>query len=286
MKKVVLLIFVLLFLNKLFSYECRLSKDSNLYGDEYPFSVSDAIGIVKKDSIVSFDSIQLVTYNIEGEKNFLNSDFSYYLYITTDTGKQGYISLLNLSNKNNIFLKSELKQNIWSPEYEVLLLQTKDKTVVEKNNLFYANYDTWRKYTDWQNEKWYDLYHSPIIVFTDSLIYFSDTETFNGFVCGYITNINNDTHEIDWICIESKTNDYTFEKIPSYFASNFFKGNTYKFTYSLDGDYLKIKSGNSFSYNFVRFNTQTNSEIGNLIYPINSNSFNEKNVSLPRRQSD
>ncbi|MBO5236136.1 MAG: SH3 domain-containing protein [Spirochaetaceae bacterium] len=282
MKKNILFLLFFLYSFKLFSYECRITKDSNLYGDKYPLSVSDAIGLVKKGSIVSFDTIQLVTYSIDGEENFLNSDYSYFLYVKTEFGKEGYISLLNLSNINNLFIKDELKNYIWNPEYEIDLLKTKDKNIVESNNFFYANYDKWKKYTDWQNEKWYDLYYAPLIIFTDSLIYFSDTETFNGYVCGYITKNLKDTNEIEWLCIESKTNDYSYEDIPSSFVPFFKKGHIYKFKYFLDGDYLNIKSDNFFSYSFVKFNAKTNFELGNLIYPINNNKFNEKNVSLPR----
>ena len=281
MKKNILLFIILLYSVKLFSFECRLARDSNLYGTEYPFDVSDAIGLIKKNSIVFYDTIQLVTYSIDGEDNFLNSNYSYYIYVTTESGMEGYISLLNLSNINSLFLTDELKHYIWSPNYEIELLKTKDKDIVEKYNPFYANYDKWKKYTDWQNEKWYDLYHAPIIIFTDSLIYFSDTETFNGYVCGYITKINNEKNEIDWICIESKTNDYSYD-IPSNFVQYFKKGENYKFKYLLDGDYLRIESNNSFSYNFVKFNTKTNFELGNLVFSINNNTFNEKNITWPR----
>ena len=97
--------------------------------------------------------------------NFLltNCANSYYIYITTETGNQGYVSLLNLSNFDNILITDGLKQFLWNPEYEIELLKTKDKSVVEKNNSFYANYDRWKKYTDWQNEKWYDLYSDATI---------------------------------------------------------------------------------------------------------------------------
>lgn len=281
MKKNILLFLIFLYTVKLFSFECRISKDSNLYGNEYPFEVSDAIAVIKKGSIVFFDTIQLVTFSIDGEDNFLNSNYSYYIYVTTESGKKGFISLLNLSNINNLFITNVLKQYIWSPEYEIELLKTKEKNIIEKYNSFYSNYNKWKKYTDWQNEKWYDLYHAPIIIFTDSLIYFSDTETFNGFICGYITKINNDENEIEWTCIESKTNDYSYD-IPSYFDQYFKKGENYKFYYSLDGDYLKIESNNFFSYNFVKFDTITNFELGNLVFPMNNNTFNEKNISWPR----
>lgn len=75
MKKAILLILTLLYAAKLFSYECRVSKDANLYGNYYPFKVSDRIGIIKENSIVYFDSMQLTTYNIDGEENYLNTSY-------------------------------------------------------------------------------------------------------------------------------------------------------------------------------------------------------------------
>lgn len=88
MKKAIFFILILLYAIKLFSYECRVSKDTNLYGNAYPFKVSDRIGIIKENSIVYFDSISLATYDTDGEESYLNADYSYYLYVTTESGKK------------------------------------------------------------------------------------------------------------------------------------------------------------------------------------------------------
>ena len=102
MKKAVLLILIVLYAEKIFSYECRASKDANLYGNAYPFKVSDRIGTIKENSAVYFDSIQLTTYTIDGEASYLNASYSYYLRITTESGNQGYISLLDISSMKNV----------------------------------------------------------------------------------------------------------------------------------------------------------------------------------------
>ena len=263
------MIVLVLCLIKLYAYEYIVSVDSHLYGEDYPFTISDAICKIPKNSVVSFDTVQLATFSIEGENNFLNTDYSYYIYVTAHDGIKGYISLLNISNTKSISNPQELKKYIWGPEYELQIVRTKDKDKIADYNSFYANYNEWRKYTDWQNEKWYDVYRSPVLIVTDSIIYLSDTELFNGFVFGEINNINTITNEIDWTCIESKHNAYSYKEVKSSFVNFFQKGKTYIFSYSVDGDYLTIQSEPSFSYNFIRFTKESNNEIANLIYPIN-----------------
>lgn len=192
MKKAILLILTLLYAAKLFSYECRVSKDANLYGNYYPFKVSDRIGIIKENSIVYFDLMQLTTYNIDGEENYLNTSYPYYLYVTTESGKRGYISLLDLSNIKNVSAINELKDYIWSAKYEIDVLKSKDRDMVERFNPLYANYDEWRECTDWQDDEWYEVYSSPLLLLSDSIIYFSDRERFGGFVGGHIDRIDDE----------------------------------------------------------------------------------------------
>ena len=282
MKKAIFLILILLYAAKLFSYECRVSKDTNLYGKAYPFKVSDRIGIIKENSIVYFDSIRLATYGIDGEENYLNADYSYYLYVTTESGKKGYISLLNISNVKNISVKNELKDYIWSAKYEIDVLKSRDRDMVEQFNSLYANYDEWRDFTDWQEDEWYDVYSSPLLLLSDSIIYFSDREGFNGFVGGNIERIDDDKKEIVWTCIESKSNDFSMEPVKSVFASHFTKGSTYVFTYTLDGDYLTIFLDGKHFYDFVKADKKTGREIGRLISLRYGEVFDEKNITWPR----
>lgn len=280
-RKISLVVLILCFI-KLYAYEFIVSVDSYLYGNNYPLNIADSICKISKNSVISFDTVQIATFDIEGEKKFINADYSYYIYVTTQDGKKGYISLFNISNTKSLSNYQELKKYIWGPEYELEVLKTKNKDKIVDFNSFYANYNEWRKYTDWQNEKWYDVYYPPILVITDSIIYFSDTELFNGFVFGKINNINTTTSKIDWTCIESKHNDYSYKEVKSNFVNFFKKGKNYIFSYSLDGDYLTIHSNNSFSYSFIKFAKETNYEIANLIYPINSKTFNENNITWPR----
>lgn len=282
MRKAILLILILLYAVKLFSYECRVSKDANLYGNDYPFKVSDRIGIIKENSIVYFDSIRLATYGIDGEESYLNADYSYYLYVTTESGKKGYISLLNISNVKNISVKNELKDYIWSAKYEIDVLKSKDRDMVEQFNSLYANYDEWRDFTDWQEDEWYDVYSSPLLLLSDSIIYFSDREGFNGFVGGHIDRIDDDRKEIAWTCIESKSNDFSMDAVKSVFAAHFTKGSTYVFTYTLDGDYLTIFLDGKHFYDFVKADKKTRREIGILISPRYGEVFDEKNITWPR----
>ncbi len=282
MKKAILSILILLYAVKLFSYECRVSKDTNLYGNAYPFKVSDRIGIIKENSIVYFDSIRLATYDIDGEESYLNADYSYYLYVTTESGKKGYISLLNISNVKNISVINELKGYIWSARYEIDVLKSKDRDVVEQFNSLYANYDEWRDFTDWQDEEWYNVYSSPLLLLSDSIIYFSDRENFNGFVGGYIERIDDDRKEIVWTCMESKSNDFSIDAVKSVFASHFTKGSTYVFTCNLDGDYLTIFLDGKHFYDFVKVDKKTGREIGKLISPRYGEVFDEKNITWPR----
>ncbi len=117
---------------------------------------------------------------------------------------------------------------------------------------------------------------------SDSIIYLSDRQYFNGFVSGYIDRIDNEKKEIVWICLELKDNDYSLEQVKSSFAPYFKKGETYIFTYSLDGDYLTIFLNGKRFYDFVKVDAKTGGEISNLIFPINSQIFNEKNITWPR----
>ena len=282
MKKNTLFVALVLLIAELYSHECLVRRDSNLYGKNYPFKISDSIGKIKKNEIIIFDKIELATFDIEGEKNYLNTGYSNYIYITTSEGKQGYISLLNLKNINNFSIKKELKENVWTAKYELDVLHSKNKDMVEKFNPIYAHYDEWRKYTDWQEDKWYDVYTSPFLLLSDSIIYLSDRQYFNGFVSGYIDRIDNEKKEIVWICLESKDNDYSLEQVKSFFAPYFKKGETYIFTYSLDGDYLTIFLNGKRFYDFVKVDAKTGGEISNLIFPINSQIFNEKNITWPR----
>ena len=282
MKKNTLFVALVLLIAELYSHECLVRRDSNLYGKNYPFKISDSIGKIKKNEIITFDKIELATFDIEGEKNYLNTGYSNYIYITTSEGKQGYISLLNLKNINNFSIKKELKENVWTAKYELDVLHSKNKDMVEKFNPIYAHYDEWRKYTDWQEDKWYDVYTSPFLLLSDSIIYLSDRQYFNGFVSGYIDRIDNEKKEIVWICLESKDNDYSLEQVKSFFAPYFKKGETYIFTYSLDGDYLTIFLNGKRFYDFVKVDAKTGGEISNLIFPINSQIFNEKNITWPR----
>ena len=283
MKKNTLFVVLVLLITELYSHECLVRQDSNLYGKKnYPFKISDSIGKIKKNEIITFDKIELATFDIEGEKNYLNTGYSNYIYITTSEGKQGYISLLNLKNINNFSIKKELKENVWTAKYELDVLHSKNKDMVEKFNPIYAHYDEWLKYTDWQEDKWYDVYTSPFLLLSDSIIYLSDRQYFNGFVSGYIDRIDNEKKEIVWICLESKDNDYSLEQVKSFFAPYFKKGETYIFTYSLDGDYLTIFLNGKRFYDFVKVDAKTGGEISNLIFPINSQIFNEKNITWPR----
>ena len=282
MKKAIFLILILLYAVKLFSYECRVSKDTNLYGNAYPFKVSDRIGIIKENSIVYFDSIRLATYGIDGEESYLNAGYSYYLYVTTESGKKGYISLLNISNVKNISVINELKGYIWSTRYEIDVLKSKDRDVVEQFNSLYANYDEWRDFTDWQEDEWYNVYSSPLLLLSDSIIYFSDREGFNGFVGGNIEHIDDDRKEIVWTCIESKSNDFSIDAVKSVFAAHFTKGSTYVFTYTLDGGYLTIFLDGKHFYDFVKVDKKTGREIGKLISPRYGEVFDEKNITWPR----
>ena len=282
MRKAIFLILILLYAVKLFSYECRVSEDANLYGNAYPFKVSDRIGIIKENSIVYFDSIRLATYGIDGEEGYLNADYSYYLYVTTESGKKGYISLLNISNIKNISVINELKDYIWSAKYEIDVLKSKDRDMVEQFNSLYANYDEWRDFTDWQEDEWYDVYSSPLLLLSDSIIYFSDRENFNGFVSGYIERIDDDKKEIVWTCMESKSNDFSIDAVKSVFAAHFTKGSTYVFTYTLDGDYLTIFLDGKHFYDFVKVDKKTGREIGILISPRYGEVFDEKNITWPR----
>jgi len=282
MKKNTLFVALVLLIAELYSHECLVRRDSNLYGKNYPFKISDSIGKIKKNEIITFDKIELATFDIEGEKNYLNTGYSNYIYITTPEGKQGYISLLNLKNINNFSIKKELKENVWTAKYELDVLHSKNKDMVEKFNPIYAHYDEWRKYTDWQEDKWYDVYSSPFLLLSDSIIYLSDRQYFNGFVSGYIDRIDNEKKEIVWICLESKDNDYSLEQVKSFFAPYFKKGETYIFTYNLDGDYLTIFLNGKYFYDFVKVDAKTGGEISNLIFPINSQIFNEKNITWPR----
>ena len=282
MKKNTLFVALVLLIAELYSHECLVRRDSNLYGKNYPFKISDSIGKIKKNEIITFDKIELATFDIDGEKNYLNTGYSNYIYITTPEGKQGYISLLNLKNINNFSIKKELKENVWTAKYELDVLHSKNKDMVEKFNPIYAHYDEWRKYTDWQEDKWYDVYTSPFLLLSDSIIYLSDRQYFNGFVSGYIDRIDNEKKEIVWICLESKDNDYSLEQVKSFFAPYFKKGETYIFTYSLDGDYLTIFLNGKRFYDFVKVDAKTGGEISNLIFPINSQIFNEKNITWPR----
>ena len=282
MKKVVLLILIVLYAEKLFSYECRASKDANLYGNAYPFKVSDRIGIIKENSAVYFDSIQLTTYTIAGEASYLNADYSYYLRITTESGNQGYISLLDISSMKNVSAIHELKNYIWEAKYEIDVLQSKDRDMVERFNPLYANYDEWRECTDWQEDKWYNVYSSPLLVLSDSIIYFSDRQGFRGFVGGHIDRIDDEKKEITWTCMESKSNDFSMEPVKSLFAPHFTKGLTYVFTYDLDGDYLTIFLDGEHFYDFVKADRKTREEIGRLISPRYGEVFDEKNITWPR----
>ena len=282
MKKAVLLILIVLYAEKLFSYECRASKDANLYGNAYPFKVSDRIGIIKENSTVYFDSIQLTTYTIDGEASYLNASYSYYLRITTESGNQGYISLLDISSMKNVSAIHELKNYIWEAKYEIDVLQSKDRDMVERFNPLYANYDEWRECTDWQEDKWYNVYSSPLLVLSDSIIYFSDRQGFRGFVGGHIDRIDDEKKEITWTCMESKSNDFSMEPVKSVFAPHFTKGSTYVFTYDLDGDYLTIFLDGEHFYDFVKADRKTREEIHRLISPRYGEVFDEKNITWPR----
>ena len=282
MKKNTLFVALVLLIAELYSHECLVRRDSNLYGKNYPFKISDSIGKIKKNEIITFDKIELATFDIEGEKNYLNTGYSNYIYITTPEGKQGYISLFNLKNINNFSIKKELKENVWTAKYELDVLHSKNKDMIEKFNLIYAHYDEWRKYTDWQEDKWYDVYSSPFLLLSDSIIYLSDRSNFNGFVGGYIDRIDDEKKEIVWICLESKDNNYSLEQVKSFFVPYFKKGKTYIFTYNLDGDYLTIFLNGKHFYDFVKVDAKTGGEISNLIFPINSQVFNEKNITWPR----
>ena len=117
---------------------------------------------------------------------------------------------------------------------------------------------------------------------SDSIIYFSDRENFNGFVGGNIEHIDADKKEIVWTCIESKSNDFSIDAVKSVFAAHFTKGSTYVFTYTLDGDYLTIFLNGKHFYDFVKVDKKTGREIGRLISPRYGEVFDEKNITWPR----
>ena len=48
MKKNTLFVALVLLIAELYSHECLVRRDSNLYGKNYPFKISDSIGKIKK----------------------------------------------------------------------------------------------------------------------------------------------------------------------------------------------------------------------------------------------
>ena len=52
MKKNTLFVVLVLLITELYSHECLVRQDSNLYGKKnYPFKISDSIGKIKKNEI-------------------------------------------------------------------------------------------------------------------------------------------------------------------------------------------------------------------------------------------
>lgn len=183
-----------------------------------------------KDDVFAVDEISLIVTDDKANAQKL-------LKYQTVSGLGTYVNAADVIIENQAECPSALKNDIWIPAYYYKIIQTGDKTLLEKFDSYYANYEKWRFFTDWDNDDWFTEQNTVMLLFGNSFFVIDGFNSFNGTLNFVITKVSDNT--LYTTCTLSRSNRYGYE-LPRTIQDDFVNNETYSFTYKLDGDYLYL----------------------------------------------
>lgn len=222
-----ILILLLFTLNvTLNAVDLKVIKKTNLY--DY---FGNIIEEIEEGEIFSVDEITIVHSDAENAPKQL-------IEYKTISGLGTYISSSDVIIEGQAKCPSDLINEIWIPEYYYKIINTNDKTLLEKFEKYYADYDKWRYFTDWDNDDWFAEQRTLMLDFGNSFFIINGFNSFNGALNFVINKISD--NKLYTTCTLSRSNRYEYQ-LPKTIQDDFLNNQTYIFTYKMDGDYLYLK---------------------------------------------
>lgn len=250
MRKCLLIILLFFLSNFLFAVDFKVKTKTNLY--DY---FGKIIHEIEKDTSFSIDEISII---FSDDKNNPERLMKY----KTVSGLGTYINASDVFIDGHDICPSALINDIWIPEYYYKIIQTNDKTLLEKYENYYADYEQWRFYTDWDNDDWFTEQRTIMLVFGNSYFIIDGFNSFNGALNFVINDVLD--NKIYTTCTLSRSNRYDY-KLPKTIQDNFSNNKNYIFTYNLDGDYLYLNY-DDVKLVFCKSNIDTVQKITDLYY--------------------
>jgi hypothetical protein len=255
-KKYLVFFISIFFSNTIFAYECKtICKTPLIIKNSTNFSV---IQILNKDTnldLNTLDSIIIQKNDLKELNNrfcYKNRNYNIFIRVTTKDYFNGYVPINDIGIDNQEILPEYITDFEWIPEYEVKVLYSKEQKNLENYVEFYREYDKWKKYTDWENDTWYDIHSTPTFSLSNFAIIIEDMGYWNGRVEGIVNKVS--SNEIDWVCIKSGS-EYAGPKINDNIIEKLKKDSAYIFTYKIDGDYLYLYTNGKFFISLVNISS-------------------------------
>lgn len=235
MKKKLFILLLFIFPITLNAVDFKVTKKTKLY-DFFGKAIKD----IEKDTTFSVDEIY-ITYS-DDKKN--PKRLMKYQVIS---GLGNYISASDAIIVGKAQCPSELINDIWIPDYYYKIIQTGDKTLLENFEIYYADYDQWRYFTDWDNDNWFTEQRTLSLIFGNSYFVIDGFNSFNGALNFVINRVSD--NKLYTTCTLSRANNHEY-KLPKTIQNDFTDNETYVFTYKIDGDYLYLNYADPFNYKF------------------------------------
>ncbi|MCR5288857.1 MAG: hypothetical protein K6E51_02565 [Treponema sp.] len=233
MKKVILLYCFALLLCfclhvTLYAVDFKVIKDTPLY--DY---FGNIIKEIKKDEVFTVDQISLIHKDDQNTPKTL-------LEYQTVSGLGTYVQAADVIIEGQSRCPESLQNTIWIPDYYYTIIQTRDKTLLETFDSYYANYEQWRYFTDWDNDDWFAEQTTEMLLFGNSFFVIEGFNTFLGALNFVVHKISDTT--LYTTCTLSRSNRYQYV-LPKTIQDDFVNNEAYIFTYKIDGDYLYLYYG-------------------------------------------
>ncbi len=250
MKKKIMELLIIFQAMFLFAVDFKVMRTTYLY-DYFGKIIQE----IEKDTSFSIDEISIISGDDKNNPERL-------MQYKTVSGLGTYINASDVFIDGHDICPSSLINDIWIPEYYYKIIQENDKTLLEKFENYYADYEQWRFYTDWDNDDWFTEQRTIMLVFGNSYFIIDGFNSFNGALNFVINDVLD--NKIYTTCTLSRSNRYDY-KLPKTIQDDFSNNKNYIFTYNLDGDYLYLNYDDT-KLVFCKSNIETVHKITDLYY--------------------